>query len=234
MAKKAPAAKRTVDVELPTGPDSGEPMEAEPGLDQPERTEVLRAGTDEAAAEGVEGEEGGEDSLDLSDHWVFMIDPAWKAADEKDQPPIEAVVGGWYVDDDGETGLFRPNPDYQPSQPDLPTDPVDAALQLVVRGEVDGDELLKALPDIVYGVALDEDGTPVVALSPDDVPSVLVTTAPAHRERVNVSGWMEVTMGELAEALPDEGIDVLLNPGAPASMRLLAGTMKESATAAAK
>jgi hypothetical protein len=31
---------------------------------------------------------------------------------------------------------------------------------------------------------------------------------------------------ELAAALPDEGIDVLLNPGAPASMRIIADALK--------
>ncbi|GAA4545082.1 type VII secretion system-associated protein [Amycolatopsis samaneae] len=226
MAKKTPAAGRTVDVELPADPDGGEEaVKAEPGQ-RPEQSEVDESGAGE--------DQVGEETLDLSDRWIFMIDPAWQAADENGQPPLASVVGGWYVDDDGETGLFHPNPDYQPSEPGLPTDPVDAALQLVVRGEIDGDELLKSLPDITYGVALDEDGTPVVALSPDDVPSVLVTTAPAHRARVNVSGWTEVTASGLAEALPDEGIDVLLNPGAPASMRLLAGAFKESATAAAE
>ncbi|ALG10353.1 type VII secretion system-associated protein [Kibdelosporangium phytohabitans] len=175
------------------------------------------------------GDPGEPQRLVLDDHWVFMIDPAWAPGSDDAQPPVEAVVGGWYIGQDGETGMFQPNPDYQPSEPGLPTDPVDAAVQLMVRGDGDGDELLKTLHQVVLGVALDEEGNPVVAPAPDGVPSVLVTTAPAHREQVNAPDWAEVTLRELAEALPDEGIDVLLNPGAPASIRLLATVVKQPA-----
>ena len=176
-----------------------------------------------------EAQPGESDQTDLRDHWIFMLDPAYEAPSDDAQPPIEAVVGGWYVDEDGVTGMFRPNPDYEPSQPGLPTDPVDAAVQLVVRGDADGDELLDTLGQVLYGVALDEEGNAVVAPAPDDVPSVLVTTAPAHRARVDVPNWVEVTVAELADVLPDEGVDVLLNPGADASIRLLAAVVKESA-----
>ena len=214
MARKSQASKPVEDVQLPA--DQDETVAVTGDLGAPDPVAAEPDGQDEA------------EELDLTDHWVFMIDPAWEQRDEDAQPPAEAVVGGWYVDEDGETGLFQPNPDYQPSEPDLPTDPVDAAVQLVVRGDTDGEELLNALPQVMYGVALDEEGNPVVAPAPDDVPSVLVTTAPAHRSRVNVENWAEVTVRELAEALPDEGVDVLLNPGAPASMRLLASIVKES------
>jgi hypothetical protein len=183
---------------------------------------------EQAAEAGQAAEADQQDGADLRDHWIFMLDPAYQAQSRDEQPPVGAVVGGWYVDDEGVTGLFRPNPDYEPSEPGLPTDPVDAAVQLVVRGDADGEELINTLQQVLYGVALDEEGNPVVAPAPDDVPSVLVTTAPAHRSRVNVESWAEVTMRELAEALPDEGVDVLLNPGAPASMRLLASIVKES------
>lgn len=165
---------------------------------------------------------------DVDDHWVFLLDPAWQQADAHDEPPAGAVVGGWFVDADGTKGLFQPNPDYQPSEPGLPTDPVDAAVQLVVRGDADGDEVLSTLQEVVLGVALDDEGVAVVAPAPDDVPSLLVATAPAHRARVNASAWIEVTVQELADALPDEGIDVLLNPGALASMRILADAIKRS------
>jgi hypothetical protein len=214
MAKRGQPNKPVKDVQLPADeerPDEPVAVRGElgdPEADQPEQDEA--------------------EELELADHWVFMIDPAWEARTEDAQPPAEAVVGGWYVDEEGVTGLFQPNPDYEPSEPDLPTDPVDAAVQLVVRGDADGEELINTLQQVLYGVALDEEGNPVVAPAPDDVLSVLVTTAPAHRSRVNVESWAEVTMRELAEALPDEGVDVLLNPGAPASMRLLASIVKES------
>jgi hypothetical protein len=183
---------------------------------------------EQAAEAGQAAEADQQDGADLRDHWIFMLDPAYQAQSRDEQPPVGAVVGGWYVDDEGVTGLFRPNPDYEPSEPGLPTDPVDAAVQLVVRGDADGDELLDTLGQVVYGVALDEEGNAVVTPAPDDVPSVLVTTAPAHRSRVDASDWADVTVAELAEALPDEGVDVLLNPGADASMRLLAAVVKET------
>jgi hypothetical protein len=190
------------------------PPEVEPPV-----TGSLDAAAQDGAGQDGEAQEG---------QWVFMVDPAWQPPNEGDDPPVEAVVGGWWVDPDGATGLFRPNPSYQPSQEDYPTDPVDAALQLVVRGEADGDELLASMHEIMLGVALDEDGDAVVAPAPDDSPSLLVTTAPAHRARVHTDNWAEVTVAELAESLPDEGLDVLINPGAPASMRLLASAVKRS------
>lgn len=160
--------------------------------------------------------------------WTFMIDPAWQPAGEDDEPPFVAVVGGWFVREDGGISLFRPNPSYEPSRPGLPTDPVDVALQRLAGGDGDGDKLLRALRDVLLGVAIGEDGMALVAPSPDDVPSVLVATAPAHRARVDAPGWREVTAAELAEALPPEGVDVLLNPGAPASTRLSADALRNS------
>lgn len=163
-------------------------------------------------------------------HVVVLMDPAWTPTEPGQTPPREVVVGGWYVDENGDIGRFEPNRDYRPTQPGSPTDPVDAAMQVVVRGEADGSGLLAVMRDTVFGVAVDDTGFAVVAPAPDDLPSVLVTTAPAHRERVDVFGWLEVTFDELAEALPDEGIDVLLNPGAPTSMRIDASAVKAAAT----
>jgi hypothetical protein len=196
----------------PAEPD-GRIIEIDLPPDEPAEQDPPR----EIAAEDLAGEE----------QWVFLIDPAWQAVGEEDEPPAEAVVGGWFVEADGTSGYFQPNPDYEPSSPDLPSDPVDAVLQLVVRGEADGDELLEATKEIIFGVAVDEEGVAVVAPAPDDVPSVLATTAPRHRERVDAPGWVEVTVEELADALPGEGVDVLLNPGAPASMRIIADVLKE-------
>ncbi|MER7078172.1 hypothetical protein SAMN02982929_05334 [Saccharopolyspora kobensis] len=159
--------------------------------------------------------------------WVFLIDPAWSG--DPRQPPREAVVGGWHVDADGTTGRFHANPDYVPSSPDSPTDPVDAALHLAARGELAAEQLLSVLRDAVFGIAIDDAGDPVVAPAPDGVASMLATTAPAHRERVQVAGWRDATTAELARALPDEGVDVLINPGSAASMRVLAGAVRKAA-----
>lgn len=195
----------------------------------PERADHEPAPDEAAVKEAKESTkpENTDTALPLTDRWVFLIDPAWQRREESDEPPPEAVVGGWYADSNGEQGRFRPNPAYEPSEPGLPTDPVDAALQLVVSGKADGDELLQATREVILGLAVDDEGYAVVAPAPDDVPSALVATAPRHRERVNAPGWVEVTVEDLAAGLPDEGVDVLLNPGAPASMRLIAGVLKD-------
>jgi hypothetical protein len=157
-----------------------------------------------------------------------LIDPAWQEQNTGGRPPVEAVVGGWLVAADGTTGRFNANPDYAPSSPDSPTDPVDATLRLVTKGEAETDALLATLREAVFGVAVDAEQNPVIASAPDGVPSVLVTTAPAHRHRVEVEGWQEVTAAELAEVLPEQGVDVLINPGAMASMRILASALKSA------
>jgi hypothetical protein len=176
------------------------------------------------------------------DQWVFLIDPAWQAqtaadspddaAVEAETPPLEAVVGGWLVTADGSVGRFRANPEYEPSQPGSPTDPVDATLQLLMRGEVDSDALFAVIKESVFDVALDADGVPIIARAPDDVPSLLVSTAPAQRFRVHADDWRpEVSAAELSVLLQEYRVDVLLNPGAPASIRLIGDVFVESVAA---
>ncbi|MEU6128248.1 type VII secretion system-associated protein [Saccharopolyspora sp. NPDC047091] len=160
------------------------------------------------------------------DRWFFLLDPAWE--DQEEPPPAAAVVGGWFVEGDGETALFRANPSYEPSRPGLPTDPVDAALQLAVEDRVDGAEVLERLSQVVLGLAVDAEGKAVVTKSPDDALSVLVATSPAHQRRVPDARWVEVTVDELAGGLPEAGLDVLLNPGAPASMRIEAAAIEDA------
>ncbi|GAB2649112.1 hypothetical protein GCM10027271_03400 [Saccharopolyspora gloriosae] len=170
---------------------------------------------------------------ETEDQWILLVDPAWTPESDDARPPEEAVVGGWFVPADGTAQRFEPNPNYEPSSEDSATDPVDATLRLVVQGQAEGDALLATLRDAVLSIAVDEQGEAIVVPSPDDVPSVLAVTAPAHSARLDVPNFREVSTRELAEALPDEGVDVLLNPGAPSSMRLLASALKEAAGPAA-
>src|SRR3954470_17580793 len=114
------------------------------------------------------------------DQWMLLVDPAWQPSAAGQNPPAEAVGGGWLVAGDGAVGRFEPNPDYEPATPESPTDPVDAALRLMADGEVDADALFAVLRESEFGVALDERQRPVIAPAPDDVLSLLVTTAPAH------------------------------------------------------
>jgi len=159
---------------------------------------------------------------------LVMIDPGWQPEGEGDTPPPEVVLGGWRRAEDGGTGHFEPNPRYRPTRRESPSDPADAALRLVVRGDADGDELLAVLDNAYLAVAVDDAGAAVIAAAPDEVASVLVVTAPMHRAHVEVPGWLEnVPLRDLAEVLPDTGVDVLINPGAPYSMRVLTTAIKE-------
>ncbi|WP_328605143.1 type VII secretion system-associated protein [Amycolatopsis sp. NBC_00345] len=142
-------------------------------------------------------------------------------------PPLTAVVGGWLAREDGSVGRFEANPAYEPSGPGSPTDPLDAALRLAAREEADFDQVAAVLRESAFSVALDVDQEPLIAPSPDNVPCLLVTTAPAHRTRVRAAGWLPASAADLVPLLSArEGTDLLLNPGAPGCTRLLADTVR--------
>lgn len=159
------------------------------------------------------------------DQWLFLIDPAWQPADDGERPPVESIVGGWPTTADGGVGRFRANPSFQPLSPDSATDPVDACLRLAVRGEIETEAFLAVLREADFEVAFAEDGSPIVDPAPDDVPCLLVTTAPAHNHRVRAAEWQQVDTAALSDLLRANEVDVLLNPGADTSIRLLAATV---------
>ncbi|WP_235925892.1 type VII secretion system-associated protein [Actinokineospora pegani] len=165
-----------------------------------------------------------------TDGLLLLIDIAWESTDAEPDPPVSAVLGAWPVTD-GVRGGFQPNPVYTPSSPDSPLDPVDAVLRAAARGE-SADELPVLLRDAVLGVAVDEEGDVLVGAAPDGVPSVLVTTAAGHRAPVDAAGWLRVDVRWLAEALPERGIDVVLNLGGPAAMRVPAEVVRSIAAVA--
>jgi hypothetical protein len=162
--------------------------------------------------------------------WVFLIDPEWRpASGPAETPPAAAVVGGWLVAEDGDVGAFNANPDYEPATANSPTDPLDAALRMSADGQVDTDALFAVLRASVVGVALDDDEQPIIAPAPDDVPSLLVTTAATHRKRVDAAGWLDASLEDLARLLAEHQVDVLVNPGAPTSTRLLGSVVADAA-----
>jgi hypothetical protein len=164
-----------------------------------------------------------------TDGVFFLIDSAWQPTeDAPDTTPVTSIIGAWPVTENGR-GRFQPNPLYLPSTPDSPLDPVDAVLELLGRGEFDADQLPEVLCDVMFGIALDEQGVAIVRHAPDGVPVVLVTTSYGHRDRIDAPRWRNVTLSQLAAALPARGVDVLLNPGAPRSMRVLADAVRTAA-----
>jgi hypothetical protein len=99
------------------------------------------------------------------------------------------VVGGRLVAANDSISRFQPNPEYEPATPESPTDPLDAALRLAAKGEVDVDALFAVIREAEFAVALDEADQPLIAPAPDEVLCLMVTTAPAHRGRVK-DAWV--------------------------------------------
>lgn len=161
---------------------------------------------------------------------LLLLDPEFRMSEEQRELPPQVVLGAWVVDEAGEPSRFHPNPDYRPSTPGSPLDPVDAVLRALADGQDVADRFSVVLRDTMLGIATDDEGVAVIKPAPDGVPSVQVTTSHGHRERVGDDlRWLDVTVEELAEALPPQGVDVLLNPGSPASMRVLADAIRAAA-----
>jgi hypothetical protein len=158
---------------------------------------------------------------------LLLLDPEFVPNDEPQDVPPHVVLGAWLLDEEGTPSRFHPNPEYRPTTPGSPLDPVDAVLRALADGDDVADQLSAVLRDAVLGIATEDDGTAMVRPAPDGVPSVQVTTSYGHRARVgDAVRWLNVTVEELADALPAEGVDVLLNPGSPASMRVRAGAIR--------
>jgi hypothetical protein len=176
------------------------------------------------------------DQVEVREHdLLVLVDPAFEESAEVPDPPLESIVGGWEVAPDGSRGRFRPNPVHVPSSPDVPSDPVDAVLRSLGNGEADGEDLLAVLGQVYLEVVLAaEELTAMVAPAPDGVPCVLATTAPRHRAAAvdtaprPVADWRKVTLAQIAAALPEQGVDLLLNPGGPAPMRVTAAAVREA------
>jgi hypothetical protein len=167
------------------------------------------------------------------DNWFVLLDPAWQPANPQTQAPPEAIVGGWMLDEDGKAGPFQPNPDYVPGDESTPTDPTDAVLRLIAAGQDVRDQLVPTVRDAVLEIAVDDHDQPIVSPAPDGVPCVLVVTASAHKARVDAQNWWPVVGAMLPEIVPD-GVDILLNPGGPASFRLSTEALRAGAEASGK
>ncbi|APU16970.1 MULTISPECIES: type VII secretion system-associated protein [Actinoalloteichus] len=163
-------------------------------------------------------------------HWVVLPSPSWQHV-EGESPPPDEIVGAWPYDGQGGFGVFEPNPGYVPSGPEIPTDPADAAIRLALGGDESATgEIVPLLWNAALETPVADDGTPLIATSPDGVPCVVVTTAAINRGRVEAPLWRRVTAGELVELLPPE-TDLFINPDGPAAMRLDAVAFREGAPA---
>ncbi|MFE5566562.1 type VII secretion system-associated protein [Amycolatopsis japonica] len=160
------------------------------------------------------------------ENWFVLMDPGWEPETEDQQPPIERVVGLWPIED-GKAGKFQPNPGYVPADENSPTDPLDAVLRLVLRGQAGREQIQVMLRDSLFDIAMNGDGKPLVTKSPDGISCVVIATGEPHRRRISSPDWRRVDLGELLELLAD-GVDVCFNPGGPAAVRLTADFLRLS------
>lgn len=161
-------------------------------------------------------------------NWYLLMDPGWAPAAEETEPPLASIMGLWAVGEDGELGRFRANPEYAPSDPNAPADPLDGLFRLLTARRAEPDQVRLLLRDSEVEVALGPGGGPLVVRSPDDVACLLVATSPAYRLASDkVGSWWRTGVEGLADLLPD-GTDVLFNPGSPGSLRLVANFVRSA------
>lgn len=160
------------------------------------------------------------------DNWFVLLDPDWRPSTPEDQPLAEVIVGGWQLDEDGRLGPFEPNPVYMPLSESTPTDPVDALLRLIARGQRDiMEQLLSRLRDTVVEIGCGADDEMLIGSAPDGVMCVPVVTASVHKDMVEADQWIPVLGSTLPEIIPP-GIDVLINPGSSTQFRLITTALK--------
>ncbi|MGW6449809.1 type VII secretion system-associated protein [Lentzea sp. NPDC055074] len=167
------------------------------------------------------------DTNTVAQQWFLLVDPAWQPRGDEDLPPIEAVVGLWPVEDGGTLGRFRANPRHVPSDEDAPTDPLDAVLRLALHSRASAEQVQLMVRDSLFDLAMNGDGRPLILRSPDDVPCAVIATGEAHRTRVESPGWRRIDLDELVVSLAD-GVDVLVNPGGPAAVRLAGDFLRDT------
>jgi hypothetical protein len=161
------------------------------------------------------------------ENFFLLMDPEWEATGDEETPPIAAIVGLWPVDDEGKVGPFRSNPEYVPANENSPADPTDALLRLSIRGDAEIEQLQLVLRDTLVDVAMNGDGRPLITKSPDDVSCIVIATSEVHRQRVSSPGWRRVDLHDLVLLLADD-VDVLINPGGQAAVRLTGTFMRET------
>lgn len=177
--------------------------------------------------DSVTTQQAEEAPADSTATWALLLDPEWEASSPDEAPPNDAMVGGWLLDPAGVPGRFQPNPDYQPAAEDAVTDPTDAVLRLLTRGEAEPDALIPTLRDSFVELAVSEDGQLLVGPAPDGASCVAVVTAGAQRRRAPFGHWRQVTVDQLMDMLPD-GVDILLNPAGEVPFRVVSETLRAS------
>ncbi|MEV5148208.1 type VII secretion system-associated protein [Streptomyces sp. NPDC052727] len=161
------------------------------------------------------------------DHWLGMVDPAWKG---DGAPPEWAMVGRWRSGLDGEIVEWQDNEDYRPSPKALgwpePADEVDAAVQLAATGYGPGEDVVKALAHHEVAVMVKPGGGPLSATTPDDTAVVPVFTSPVYLHAMGRLAFELTRVPDLLGLVP-EGHLLYLNPSGPVSMTVDPDVLRE-------
>ena len=154
--------------------------------------------------------------------WLYVVDPAFDPAGEV---PPEGIVGAYPVDDAGDLGEeFTKNPRYRPTPLALrlpePTDPLDALVQRAATGWAAESALVDELAGSSLWLLAGPSGEIFVVDDDGDRRSVWVFTSPVHAERPAPGhALQQLSARQVLEAIP-EGVDLVVNPGAAASVRI--------------
>ncbi|MEV6429313.1 type VII secretion system-associated protein [Nocardia sp. NPDC051463] len=161
------------------------------------------------------------------DNWFVMVDPSWQATTPDAGPPPELILGGWHVDENGNQGLFEPNPDYVPTDDSAPTDPTDAVLQRAINGDDVGGDIIPTLRNAVVEIAGNDRGELLIGTAPNGARCVCVATAAVHKRRIEAERWISIPGTELSKLVP-EGADIFLNPGSHAQFLLHTDALRQA------
>lgn len=153
--------------------------------------------------------------------WLYSIDPAY---DPAGQVPPYAILGAWPVDADGRPGPFQHNPNYRPSPASLglpvPTDAVEAAMQLAATGHgSDGDVVRLLAGATVYLISDGPGAEPGITLYADDEGRFVPVLTDARHAPATAPGLRAVPCRALLDALPAD-VALKLNPGSRVSVRI--------------
>jgi SseB protein N-terminal domain len=141
--------------------------------------------------------------------WIYSVDGAYDA--DGVVPPY-AVIGAWPVNEHGELGTFTANDNYRPSPAalhlDLPTEAVDAALQLAATGHGSDSDVLAALAEASIYLPVNAEGELVAYRQDDGAESVAIFTDPSKAPATAVQ-LLAADIYSLIGVLPkDTSVDI--------------------------
>jgi hypothetical protein len=159
--------------------------------------------------------------------WIYSLDGAYDA--EGEVPPY-AVVGAWPVDAHGQLGVFTANANYRPSPAalrlDLPTDAVDAALQLAATGHGTDSDVVAALAEATVFLPVNAEGELVAYRQDDGAEYVAIFTDPAKGPST-AEQLLPVDVHTLLDILPED-TNVSINPLSQVTVRFSSDELRSA------